>query len=149
VAALKGIGQPAVQPLMELLNDQDSFVRQGAIETLGSMAAAAKPALPRLIELLKDHDLQTRWYAVVALNQLAPNDASVLPPLLEAVKDLDERTKVSVLKTMLTTESAAVDLIPAIEPLTRSGEPETRKTAREVVNSLSVIKRLQQNMATK
>jgi HEAT repeat protein len=149
VAALKGIGQPAVQPLMELLNDQDSFVRQGAIETLGSMAAAAKPALPRLIELLKDHDLQTRWYAVVALNQLAPNDASVLPPLLEAVKDLDERTKVSVLKTMLTTESAAVDLIPAIEPLTRSGEPETRKTAREVVNSLSVIKRLQQNLATK
>jgi HEAT repeat protein len=93
--ALVTIGAPAVEPLLSLLSDEHTFVRQTAVETLGKLGDAR--AVEPLIALLNDWDLCLT--AAEALGRLG--DARALVPLIDALKD----------KSMALNAAEALDLL--------------------------------------
>ncbi|MCY3019140.1 MAG: HEAT repeat domain-containing protein [Planctomycetota bacterium] len=149
MSGLQGVGQPAVQPVMELLDDKDRRVRRAAMVTLGRMGAAGRPAVPRLIEISRDQDRFARREAILALSTLAPYDTSILPVLVEGLQSKDIAVRNAAVKGLLAMETAAVGSVSQIEPLLQEPESDTRKAAELAVSGLGVIKRLQQALPPK
>jgi len=117
--ALKEIGEPAIEPLIEALKDKDSDVQSGAAYALGYIGdSAIEPlisalkdkdsdvryyaaealgkseklrAVEPLIEALEDEEGFVRWRAALALGEIGDNRA--IEPLNEALKDEDERVR--------------------------------------------------------
>lgn len=78
--ALADLGKPAVQRLIQALDDKDEFVRKQSILALGEIKDPE--AVDSLIEKLKDPDWFTRLTAAAALEAIGGNRAR------EAVKPL-------------------------------------------------------------
>jgi len=83
VDALVKIGKPAVNPLIEVLNDKNKDIRLVAVVALGEIKD--KRAIPPLIEALKDEDWCVRFAAAKALGEI--KDKRAVSPLIEALKD--------------------------------------------------------------
>jgi HEAT repeat protein len=66
--ALVKIGPPAVEPLISLLKDENSYMRSFAAKALGELGD--KRAVQPLVEVLKDEDEQVRKWATEALHKL-------------------------------------------------------------------------------
>lgn len=90
VVALCELGEPAVQPLVGAINDQDFNVRTLAIFCLGRMGPKAKEAVPALVRTLEDRDWIVRRYAAGALGFLEGTAASAAPALAKAA--VEDRT---------------------------------------------------------
>ena len=94
-ASLAKIGQPAIEPLMDILGNQDPQKKALAILTLGEMGHVASPALPMLDELIKNHpDEDVQSLAHAAMNrilQLANMDLPHIPiPNYEDINELNQ-----------------------------------------------------------
>jgi HEAT repeat protein len=91
MTALTKIGEPAVDPLIEVLKDKDEEARPLAAQVLGDIGPAAKKAIPALIEALKDDDADpsVRNSAASALAEMGPAAKPAVPALLAALKDDD------------------------------------------------------------
>ena len=89
VEALGKIGEPAVEPLIQALKDEDDGVRWSAAEALGEIkdARAVKP----LVKALKDKYWYVRKQAAYALGDIG--DARAVEPLIEALKDDEEEVR--------------------------------------------------------
>lgn len=81
VQALGRIGEPAVEPLIKALNDEDYIVRNGAAHALGLIGDAR--AVEPLIQILKD-DEHSDAIAAIALGEIG--DARAVEPLIQASK---------------------------------------------------------------
>ena len=68
VAALKGLGEEAVDPLINLLDDPDPFFRQIAASSLGEIGSSR--AADALIERLSDENSNVRGEAAGALGKM-------------------------------------------------------------------------------
>jgi HEAT repeat protein len=69
MAALEGMGEPAVAPLVAMLEGQDTLARRNAAQALGWIgSSSATPALLRTLE--KDRDLSVRGQAAWALGEI-------------------------------------------------------------------------------
>lgn len=78
------LGAPAVDPLLQALQEGDAEVRRGATEALGQIGdAAVKP----LIVGLKDEDSYVRWRAAINLGRIG--DRRAVNALIRALKDDD------------------------------------------------------------
>ena len=66
--SLVNLGEPAVKPLLFLLDHSAPPTLHLAIESLGKLKE--KSAVPPLLEKLKDHDWATRAFAVEALSEI-------------------------------------------------------------------------------
>jgi len=84
--SLKEIGEPAVEPLIAALADDDSAVRAAAAEALGSIEDPR--AVEPLILALGDEDPQARKNAATALRWF--RDPRAVGPLIGALKDEDK-----------------------------------------------------------
>ena len=73
----------AVEPLIELLKDNNINIRQRSVDALG--AIGDKRAVVPLIELLKDEDNHIRQQSVAALGAI--NDKRAIEPLIKVLKD--------------------------------------------------------------
>ena len=82
---LEKIGQPAVKPLILLLNDENNFVRTNAVMALGTIGD--KKAVSPLICMLKDRDAFVRREAALSLGKM--KDGSAVVPLARLLKDED------------------------------------------------------------
>ena len=81
--ALVTIGEPAVQPLIECLKDNEWVVNVVAAKALGRIGDTR--AVEPLIGCLKDEDWYVRWAAAAALKAIAKNNrkvASLYPDLI-------------------------------------------------------------------
>lgn len=87
--ALGEIGEPAVQPLIDVLKDSDPRVRAYAVRALGRTGDSR--AVEPVIELLNDEDENVRSNAAMALGKLA--DRRAINPLTKASKDKSERVR--------------------------------------------------------
>ena len=101
--ALNEIGEPAFEPLIDALKDEDVNVRRGATAALGSMgdfrmnkqglgverASVVEP----LINALKDEDAGVRGYVANALGH--KGDARAVEPLTQALKDEDKAVQIA------------------------------------------------------
>ena len=65
---MRGIGEPAVEPLINALGDEVEYVREGAASALGEIGDAR--AVEPLIEALGDEDYNAREAAKEALKKL-------------------------------------------------------------------------------
>lgn len=82
--AVAGLGQPAIEPLIQALRDKFYFVRRGAAEALGEIGDAR--AVEPLLETLKNKDYFVRREAAKALGRLDYAGAS--KPLAKVLKKL-------------------------------------------------------------
>jgi hypothetical protein len=80
--AFAAIGQPALRPLINLLEYDNNEVRQRAATALGEMGPAAAPAIPALIRLLESQDTSLASTARFALPRIGPEAI----PALEAAQ---------------------------------------------------------------
>jgi HEAT repeat protein len=67
VVALARIGEPAVEPLIDALKDENSEVRESATEAL---ARIGKPAVEPLTEALKDENSEVHRLAAKSLDKI-------------------------------------------------------------------------------
>jgi protein-S-isoprenylcysteine O-methyltransferase Ste14 len=86
IRALERMGDQAVDPLIELLEDPDPSLRQIAASVLGKIGSAR--AVDALIESLKDKNGNVRWDAAHALGQIRAEKA--VEPLITMLKDESE-----------------------------------------------------------
>lgn len=92
--ALLDIGEQAVEPLIQALEDGDRHIRCGAAMTLGPFAhmlSEETRAVEPLIGALRDEDAIVRASAAFALGQ--SGDARAVSPLIETLGDEDEEVR--------------------------------------------------------
>ncbi len=83
VGALERIGEQAVDPLIDLLEDPDPSLRQIAASVLGRIGSAR--ATDPLIESLEDKNSNVRWDAAGALGKIRAEKS--VGPLITMLKD--------------------------------------------------------------
>jgi len=81
--ALSEIGEPAVEPLIQALNDRNFIVRSAAAWVF--CVIKDPRAVEPLIQALKDEDGGVKRGAAVALGEI--NDPRAVEPLIQALKD--------------------------------------------------------------
>src|SRR3972149_1872046 len=86
--ALVEIGAPAVDPLIDALQDKDDGVCMAAIEALASIGDAR--AIPAIIDVMHDSNLVLRQTNDVK-EALAQFGGAAIQPLATALRDPDER----------------------------------------------------------
>ena len=130
--ALGNIGEPALEPLLKMLGNEDGNVRKNAAMALGQIGDAK--AVEPLIEALEDEFVLVQQNAATALGQIG--DARAVEPLIEVLLK-DKNWYWDVIK------SAAVALgnigEPAIEPLFKALEGEGYYVQRRVAMALGYI----------
>jgi HEAT repeat protein len=82
VKALAAVGEPAIQPLIQLAADRDAFVRACAASALGQMGPSARAAVPMLANGVKDSHPVVRIASIEALTAIG--DTS--PPVADSFK---------------------------------------------------------------
>ena len=96
VTDLVKIGQPAVEPLLSALENENKDVRSSAVRALGQIGDAR--AFQPLIKTLEDEDKDVRSSAAVALGQIG--DTRAFQPLIDALKDGNENVRSSAVRAL-------------------------------------------------
>jgi HEAT repeat protein len=117
--AFASIGPSAIQPLLELLEHEEVFVRTGAMKTLGLMGCPACSVVPRLIGKLSTSCPSERIVATEALGNIGScAAASIVPALRAVIQDRDLAVRCNAIdaigKMKEQAESAIPDLCNAI-----------------------------------
>jgi len=113
--ALLKIGEPAVEPLIRVLEHERWGVRRAAAYVLGYIGDGR--AVEPLIKALKDEDEDVRYSAACALGEIG--DRRAVEPLIEALSDEDEYEHVR----MAAAEALAlIGDRRAVEPMVRALE---------------------------
>lgn len=113
VAALAGIGKPAVEPLIQSLSSAPPRGRPGAAEALGLIGADAAPALPSLRERLKDPDSKLQQAARTAGRRIRARTR----PLAEMIAELkheDANARAEAADELATLGPGAKEALPAL-----------------------------------
>jgi HEAT repeat protein len=118
---LHKIGEPALEPLINALQDEDVRMRRVAAMAMQVVLPNVKDpqirarAVEPLIRAMKDADRKVHWYALSALSQIGE---PALEPLINALQDEDGRMRSGAAMAMQI-------ILPAIE------DPQTRARAVE------------------
>ncbi len=97
--ALGGLGEPALQPLLDMLGDKRHSEWARGAAAMGLTALADKRAVPALFEVLSDESYYVRYHAAGALGAIGDPQAALplakihdprsLSPLVQALSDED------------------------------------------------------------
>jgi HEAT repeat protein len=112
--ALSAIGQPAVLPLVELLQHDHWCVRVMAADTLSNIGLPAQEAIPALTERLRDKHARVRRQSAEALGRLGAAAASAVPALIERVRDTDVHVRHNVALALAKIGRPANEAIPLL-----------------------------------
>ncbi|MDF2714526.1 MAG: phytanoyl-CoA dioxygenase [Paenibacillus sp.] len=80
---------PAVPRLIELLQEESSFIRQHVVEALGIIKQPAAIIVPAISKALKDKDYYVRFTAGLALARIGPEAREAVPALQQALYAAD------------------------------------------------------------
>jgi len=131
--ALVKIGEPAVEPLIQALKDEDSGVRWAAAATLGEIKD--ERAVAPLIQALKDGGRGVRWQAAMALVEMGE---PAVEPLIQALKDEEEEVRWAATEALgrMGDARAVESLIQAL----KDEDELVRKTAKEALEKIKAKK---------
>ena len=87
VFALSAIGRPAVPHMVELLDENDWWLRAAAADVLGDLGTTASDTVPYLTRTLDDEAEWVRRNAVEALGNIGPDAAEAVPTLSRRLQD--------------------------------------------------------------
>jgi HEAT repeat protein len=147
--ALENIGEPALEPLINALQDEEVRVRRAAVMALQFVLPAVEDpnlrakALKPLIRAMNDNDSQVRGYASVALGKIGE---PALEPLLQIVLEQDKQdtveralTAASALSQILRTGKHAEFGRRVMELLVAALKDDRPKVRKQAATALGVI----------
>ncbi len=86
IDSLGRLGEKAVPPLIESLDDPNPLVRYRAAKVLSRIGPDAVAAVPALVRHLSDVDESVRREAARAIGQIGPDASEAVPHLINALK---------------------------------------------------------------
>ena len=87
VFALSAVGRPAVPHMVELLDENDWWVRAAAADVLGDLGTTASDTVPHLTRALDDEAEWVRRNAIEALGNIGPTAVAAVPALSHRLRD--------------------------------------------------------------
>ncbi|HFE64868.1 MAG TPA: alpha/beta fold hydrolase, partial [Caldithrix sp.] len=127
--ALAAIGEPAVRPLMNALNDSAALARENACIGLGILKDPR--AIDILIHALQDEDSGVRYEASRALAKIGE---PAVEPLIAALKSENENARMGAAKAL-----GAIKNPRAVNPLTDLLKDNKRRVKREAMRALGKL----------
>ena len=114
VFALSAIGRPAVPHMVELLDENDWWVRAAAADVLGDLGTAASDTVPHLTRALDDEAEWVRRNAVEALGNIGPAAAEAVPALSCRLRDCESWIRHNAALSLAKIGPAAAEAVPAL-----------------------------------
>ncbi len=111
--------------IIELLNSDDSVVRQSAIRTAGKIGPAAKDTVPTLISILQEVEYRNRRSVIWTLADIGP-EPGVVDALITALDDDDPCVSCPAAGTLGDFGADAVKAVPALIETLRGGNERVR-----------------------
>lgn len=132
------IGKPATPYLIEVMEKQDDYISQQAVDALGGIAAKTcdKSALPVLINGLDSNNEITLWKIIRSLSGFK-HSFEALPPLLNILeKDYDAAIIWESARTLGQIGINRQDVVDALCKLEKNDHPEIKKAAKNALINL-------------
>ena len=114
VFALSAVGRPAVSHIVELLNENDWWLRAAAAAVLGDLGTTASDTVPHLIRVLNDEAEWVRRNAVEALGNIGPAAAEAVPALSHRLQDSESWIRHNAALSLAKIGPAAAEAVPAL-----------------------------------
>ncbi len=125
--------------LMRSLHDRDDGTRLRAAKALGNLGAAGKTAVPALTEALHDLDPDVRRQALRSLRRLQPDmkpSEAEVAIYVQELRDADPAVRLQAIKSLARMGPALAPALPAVLDATRDGDPDVRRLANDLINSI-------------
>lgn len=135
------IGEPATPYLMKVIQENDIYVSQQAIDALGGIAAKTgdKIALKLLIECIEkyNNDHLTLWKTIRTLSAFKSIEAPI-NPLLNIIQNYQEPAIIwETTRTLGQIEISRSDVIDVLQKLEKNNHPEIKKAAKNALINLN------------
>ena len=114
VFALSAVGHPAVSHMVELLDENDWWLRAAAADVLGDLGTIASDTVPHLTRALDDEAEWVRRNAVEALGNIGPPAAAAVPALSRRLRDSESWIRHNAALSLAKIGPAAAEAVPAL-----------------------------------
>ena len=114
VFALSAVGRPAVPHMVELLGENDWWLRAAAADVLGDLGTTASDTVPHLTRVLDDDDEWVRRNAVEALGNIGPAAAEAVPALSRRLQDSESWIRHNAALALAKIGPTATEAVPAL-----------------------------------
>jgi HEAT repeat protein len=119
-----GFGRNAVEPLCELLRDEDNAIRMSVLLVFMRMGPEAEAAVPLLIEIAAHARQDLRIAAIDALGAVGPAGAESVPTLKNMILSDNEELRQKALNALALIGGSAA--LASLEQAFQQGSPELR-----------------------
>jgi WD40 repeat protein/HEAT repeat protein len=123
----------ALNALLEAMKDPDPGIRAQASRLMVYNASQLKPAVGPLATLVSDPDVEVRYTAVESLKNFRKDALDALPALIKALADPELKVRTS---ASLAINAIGAEAVPAVIPLQKEANPETRRFALSALHGL-------------
>ena len=112
VFALSAVGRPAVPHMVELLDENDWWLRAAAADVLGDLGTTASDTVPHLIHALDDEAEWVRRNAIEALGNIGPAAEAAVPALSRRLQDSESWIRHNAALSLAKIGPAAAEAVP-------------------------------------
>ena len=114
VFALSAAGRPAVPHMVELLGENDWWLRAAAADVLGDLGTTASDTVPHLTRVLDDEAEWVRRNAVEALGNIGPAAVDAVPALSRRLQDSESWIRHNAALALAKIGPTATEAVPAL-----------------------------------
>ncbi len=129
VFALSAAGLPAVPHMVELLGENDWWLRAAAADVLGDLGTTASDTVPHLTRVLDDEAEWVRRNAVEALGNIGPAAAEAVPALSRRLRDSESWIRHNTALALAKIGPTATEAVPALRKNTDDEDRYARANA--------------------
>ncbi|MFX1301275.1 MAG: HEAT repeat domain-containing protein [Promethearchaeota archaeon] len=133
--AIVVLGSDSVEPLIELLQEDEIITRMAAIRSLGAISDAK--AVPKLLDNIHTEEKKIRLAAIWALGQI--KDKQAIPPLLSLLNESDWGIHIEAIEALIKIGDDTA-ILKSINPLIHAMYNEETNIRRIAVTLLEKIK---------
>ncbi len=128
--------EEALPIVLELLDDEDSTVKNRAAKALAGFGSAAAPACERLARMAFTESFHSVWWIPLALRDMGTEAAPAVPILVEALQHSNTEVRENGLMALNRLGSRARQAIPSVMKLVSDSSETIRWQAIEALSSM-------------
>lgn len=136
MAALRRIGTPAIDSLLEALKDKQAIVRERAVITLGGMSRLSDAAMKALLKSLQDPEVMVRVRAAEAMETSTSLSAVALPALRGALTDDSAVIRYHACAALGKLGPAAREALPDLRQALQDMDADVRRAAQDALQKI-------------